>query len=419
MAANTLGSFPGNAPDKPTHMNCVYALSGTYGLLPRLLYYVTLVFAIFGRTREWLIIGALVSALTYAGTSAIHQIALVSGRKNIYDLDILGAWAILSTGALSFVVMMHWSKTVRNSDAQLILLIWGVLVGTALIFGRTELFNSPLSPPEPACYSAQGQLLIYPIQLVNPGFNCTYKCFSATKPMRQASEVMAVPRSVLENKWTNLSVVLIGPIQFAAYAALSYFSLTHTPSGVCTRIVMQHLQPRQHEEILKHIYMAAQNHMFGGYFALFQFTRHSKWSGGKATLCFLALPWFLLCLIVDIFALPMMVINIVLNELSINMAQLPTNEANFAIGQWGPIVSSILVIIASIINQALAWHHQRRRVAEQRKQEAEKMNMQPDIAPTFELAETMEGQQMGVVKPGLAHVTTLKDMEELMRPTKR
>ena len=187
-------------------MNCVYAISGTYGLLPRCLYYVTLIFAIFGRTREWLIIGALVSALTYAGTSAIHQMALVQGRENIYDLDILGAWAVLSTGALAFIVMIHWSSTVRNSEARLILIVWGILVGTALIFGRSELFNTDLSPGEPACYSSKGQLLIYPIELISPEFNCTYKCFSYRKPMRQASEVMAVPRSVVKNKWLDLSV---------------------------------------------------------------------------------------------------------------------------------------------------------------------------------------------------------------------
>lgn len=61
---------------------------------------------------------------------------------------------------------------------------------------------------------------MYPIELVSPTFNCTYECFSKTKAMRQASEVMAVPHSTLKNKYTDLSVVLVGPIQFAAYAAL-------------------------------------------------------------------------------------------------------------------------------------------------------------------------------------------------------
>ena len=416
MAANTLGSFPNHAPDHPLQMNCVYAISGTYGLLPRCLYYTTLVFAIFGRTREWLIIGALVSALTYAGTSAIHQIALAGGRSHIYDLDILGAWAILSTGALAFIVMIHWSSTVRaNTEAQLILVFWGILVGVALIFGRTELFNSTLSPAEPACYSSKGRLLVYPIELLSPEFDCTYKCFSARKPMRQASEVMAVPRSVLENKWTDLSVVLLGPVQFAAYAALSSMSLGHSPSGMCTRIVMQYLEPKHHERITRSIFSASEDYVFGGYFSLFHFAHRSRWSARKAVIYFLALPWFAMCFIVDVLALPLMVINIVLNELSINMAGLPVNEANYAIGQWGPLVSSMLVIIAAIINQGMKWHHRRVGTAKMRKEEAEKMNETSGGGVAYELAEEAEGQQMGVVKPGLAHVSTLKDMGELMK----
>ena len=422
MAGNTLGSFPNTVPDHPTQMYCVYAISGTYGLLPRLLYYVTLVFAIFGRTKEWLIIGALVSALTYGGTSAIHQMALVGGRQQIYDLDILGAWAILSTGALAFIVMVHWSSTVRNTDARLILVIWGLLVGTALIFGRTELFDGKLSPAEPACYSSTGKLLRYPLELISPGFNCTYQCFSAKKPFRQASEVMAIPLSVLENKWTNLSVVLIGPIQFAAYAALSYTSLDHSPSGICTRIVMRSLNPKHHEEITKHIFNASEQHMFGGYFALFHFVRRSKWSVAKVVIYFFTLPWFVLCLVVDICALPLMIVNIVLNELSINRAELPVNEANYAIGQWGPIVSSFLVIIATIINQGQKWYHRRVKIAKERKEEAEKINAIPEggKAQVFELANKVEGQQTGVevVKPGLAHVSTLKDMEDLLKTSR-
>jgi hypothetical protein len=419
MATNTLGNYPNNVPEHPTHMNCVYALSGTYGLLPRVVYYVTLILAIFGRTREWLVIGALVSALTYAGTAAIHQMALAEGRADIYDLDILGAWAILSTGALAYIAMMHWSSTLRNTDARLVLLSWGILVGTGLIFGRTELFNSPLSPPEPACYSSKGQLLIYPIELVSPDFNCTYKCFSKRKPMRQANEVMAVPRSTLQNRWTDLSIVLIGPIQFAAYAALSYTSMDHSPSGVCTRIVMKFLDPKHHEAIVKHIYNASEDHMFGGYFALFHFVRRSKWSKSKAIICFLTLPWFVMCLVVDICALPLMVVNIILNELSFGIPQLPVNEANFAIGQWGPIVSSVLVIIATIMNRGMIWHHRRKQAAEDRKRENEIRQNTAVGAPTFELADEVEGQQIGVVKPGLMHVATLKDMEELMRSGKR
>src|ERR1700754_2001180 len=118
MSANSLNLYSNPSGPPVTHVNCVYAISGSYGLLPRLLYYVTLVFAIFGRRTEWLIIGALVSALTYAGTTAIHIFALVASKSPVFDLDIMAAWAVLSTGALAYIGIIHWSTTLRDSRAK-------------------------------------------------------------------------------------------------------------------------------------------------------------------------------------------------------------------------------------------------------------------------------------------------------------
>ena len=56
--------------------------------------------------------------------------------------------------------------------------------------------------------------------------------------MRQASEVMAVPHSTLKNKYTDLAVVLVGPIQFVAYAALVSDSLVRRSQTGLTRIVI-------------------------------------------------------------------------------------------------------------------------------------------------------------------------------------
>lgn len=125
-------AIPTPDPSDPiSQINCVYAISGSYGLLPRLLYYVTLVFAIFGRSQEWLIIGALVSALTYAGTASIHMMALVSSKRGVFDLDIMAAWAVLSTGALGYIGMIHWSSTLRYSNAKWIMICWGFWSGRA------------------------------------------------------------------------------------------------------------------------------------------------------------------------------------------------------------------------------------------------------------------------------------------------
>ena len=104
LVASLLGTAAAmhNTSDHADLILCVYPISGAYGLLPRLLYYVTLALAIFGRNQEWLVIGALASALTYSGTSAVHMMSLCSSRKDVFDLDISGAWAVLTTGALAY-----------------------------------------------------------------------------------------------------------------------------------------------------------------------------------------------------------------------------------------------------------------------------------------------------------------------------
>ncbi|EXJ70278.1 uncharacterized protein A1O5_06346 [Cladophialophora psammophila CBS 110553] len=402
-----------------TEINCVYPISGTYGLLPRLLYYVTLIFAIFGRRTEWLIIGALVSALTYAGTTAIHLMALVSSKSGVFDLDIMGAWAVLSTGALAYIGIIHWSSTLRATRARVVMICWGCLVGTSLIFGRSELFDTPINPPEPACYSSKGMLLEYPSQKwMNPDFaNCTYQCFNISKPMRQSSEIMAIPHRILDNsQYRTLTYVLVGPIQFAAYAALSMDAQEHTPSHMCTRLVMSYLiHPGHREQFAKTVYKASMEQWYGGYFALLGYVRRSKWSWRKLALSSFVIPWMLLGLVIDVLCLPLMVCNIVFNELTLLQGGLPTNEANMAIGQWGAIVNSVLVLIAACITKGMEiWD--RRKKAKQLDSVVEAVVAV--IPEDVESGMAEEVQEVGVVKPKLAHVQTLQDMEDVMKRPK-
>lgn len=428
MDANVTFPPPGFNTSHPP-MQCVYAISGTYGVLPRCLYYVTLVFAIFGRTREWLIIGALVSALTYAGTSAIHVMALVSSKKGVYDLDIPAAWSILSTGALAYIGIIHWSSTVRFSRARVVLVIWGVLVGTSLVFGRAELFDTVLDPPEPACYSSRGLLLQSPADLISPDFDCTYACFSRHKPMRHPSETVAVPRAVLTDRYSSFGVALIGPIQFAAYAALSFDSVQHNPSQLCTAMVLKYLDPARAPNLHRHIYDASAQHWYGGYFALLHFVRRQRWSWRKCLICGLAMPWMFLGLLIDVFCMPLMLANIVLNEITLQRSGFPVNETNNAVGQWGPIVNSLPCVAAALINKGLEVWERARAAKRQAKEEEDAGHgvVYPDEAPdAVRTADVEKGKkrmdvdemEVGVVKPKLEHVETLMDMENLRRQKK-
>jgi hypothetical protein len=394
-----------------TEINCVYPISGTYGFLPRLLYYITLLLAIFGRSKEWLIIGALVSALTYAGTSAIHIMTLVRSKRGVFDLDIMAAWAVLSTGALAYIGIIHWSSTLRNSRARTVMVYWGILIGISLIFGRSELFDTPLSPPEPACYSSQGKLLATPIELISPDFNCTYACFSLTKPLRHRYEIQAVPHHLLAGKYSRLALVLVGPIQFAAYAAVSFDSLQHTPSVLCQRWVMRYLiQPERTEEMTKVVYKASMETWYGGYFALVGYIRRIKWSWTKFWCASLLIPWLAISLLIDVFCIPLMVTNIVINEVTLLSGNLPVNESSIAIGQWGPIVSSLLVVVAACINKALELHADRREKTKELDSAVEEVFVVHDSEAKGKVAENDDAQMTGVVKPKLAHVQTLQDM---------
>jgi hypothetical protein len=403
----TFAGTKSTATDPTVHdaMLCVYPLSGTYGLLPRLLYFATLVLAIFGRSQEWLVIGALASALTYAGTAAIHAAALCTSRKDVFDLDIHGTWAVLSTGALAYITLINWSTTLRNSRARIVLVCWGILVGLGLIFGRVQLYDSALSAGEPPCHSSRGELLSLPAQLLDPSFNCTYKCFSVQKPMRQQSDILAVPKTKLTNRFSDLGVILVGPVMYAAYTAISLDSREHTPSQFCTRLVFRYLSPDPHPEMTRSIYKASSESWYGGYFLLLSFVRKSKWSIRKFIISSLAVPWFLLGLVLDILCIPLLMTNVVLNELVILGSRLPTTEPPAAIGQWGQVVGAILVVMASIINKGLEIRERRRQALDIPREDVQMEGPRGEYDPG-----KLEEQTTGVVPKGLGRQETLKDM---------
>jgi hypothetical protein len=402
-----------NASQDEDLMLCVYPISGAYGLLPRLLYYTTLILGIFGRVQEWLVIGALASALTYAGTAAVHAMTLCASRQTVFDLDILGAFAVLSTGALAYITLSNWSTTFRNSRARVVMLCWGVLIGVGVIFGRAELYDTKLSPGEPACYSSTGVLLSQPFQLQDSSFNCTYECFSARKPMRKQSETIAIRKAVLTGKFSRLSVVLVGPVMYAAGAAITWDAREHTPSQSLTRLVMSYLSPKHHPEITKSIYKAASETWYGGYFALFTFVRRERWSVRKFLLSCFALPWFALGLALDLLCIPLLITNVILNEVNLLATHLPTNEPPFAFGQWGPIVSSVLIVIATIINKGLEIRERRKNATDIPRDDS------PMVFVAKEGPGELEGQTCGVVPRGICHQETLKDMEQVLASTRK
>ena len=81
----------------------------------RLLYYCALVFSLFSRTHLWLVAGALVAALTYAGVAAVHACLLVwRGPNPSVEYDTWALLTILSSACLITVPLLNWSGTLRH-----------------------------------------------------------------------------------------------------------------------------------------------------------------------------------------------------------------------------------------------------------------------------------------------------------------
>ena len=175
------------------------------------------------------------------------------------------------------------------------------------------------------------------------------------------------------------------------------------------------IHPGHREEFTKTVYKASMERWYGGYFALFGYVKRSRWSYKKWLLCWLLIPWLVMGLLVDILCLPLMVINIVFNEMQLLEGGYPTNEANIAIGQWGPIVNSLLVVIAACINRGLDMWDRRKNAKRLDRVVEEIVVDDTDIESRISRSDGDSGQEIGVVKPKLAHVQTLQDMDVLMR----
>ncbi|KAI9671180.1 MAG: hypothetical protein M1817_003687 [Caeruleum heppii] len=110
--------FPEYFDSNYTTAFCAYPVSGNYGLLPRILYYCTLVFALLAHNHLWLVAGALASSLTYSGVAAIHACLLVWQGQGLGEMDLDALTAILIPACLITVPLLNWSSTLRKLGAH-------------------------------------------------------------------------------------------------------------------------------------------------------------------------------------------------------------------------------------------------------------------------------------------------------------
>jgi hypothetical protein len=129
-------------------------------------------------------------------------------------------------------------------------------------------------------------------------------------------------------------------------------------------------------------------------------------------------PWLIIELVLDVLTPPMFIANITLNELNLQGSNLPNNEQPYAVGQWSPLSSALLLMIAAAINKGLEIREQRKssRDIPREEQQSEATVPAAGETSTSDDPRVMEegGQVSGVVVPKLVHTETLKDMEKAL-----
>ena len=173
-------------------MVCVYPISSQYAFLPRLLFYAFTAFGVIYRHQEWLVAGALASALTYSGSAAVHAVLLAGFRhESALDLDVIPCNAVLATSVLIVVPLLRYSQTWRLNNANLVILLWSFLVTVGMVCAVFAIWTDHRA--EPPCRTANGTLLTAPSLYKSvAGFNCSYSCFASSNHLRAVTEIRAM-----------------------------------------------------------------------------------------------------------------------------------------------------------------------------------------------------------------------------------
>ncbi|KAI9894396.1 MAG: hypothetical protein M1814_003152 [Vezdaea aestivalis] len=104
-------------------------MSGQYGFLPRLLYYLLLIAALALRHHPWLATAALGTAMTYAATAAVHVFALFGAFANSTgastprdgaDVDLYAIFIVVAAGATMLPPILNWSRVIRENEARIV-----------------------------------------------------------------------------------------------------------------------------------------------------------------------------------------------------------------------------------------------------------------------------------------------------------
>ena len=283
---------------------CVYPVNGQYQFLPRLLFYFLFLFGVVWRKQGWLLVGALVSSLTYAGATAVHAIILAGfSYEAAFDLDALPCAMILTFSVLVSIALLRCPTTWHCPGARWIFPTWITLVSTGLTCAVVALFRYGTLVSEASCRSETGgAVLMSPFDFSRGDtFNCTYACFSSASQLRDSDTIRAM---FLDRLDAPISLRYI----HVALAGIAFITMCSSSAQAWLTSLNCASKPRTNCYIADNI-------------------------------------WYRL-------AIFLLVIQVVLSESAMHLEpSIPVSESLGYVGQWAPWVVAGLVLLAGILNR--------------------------------------------------------------------
>lgn len=326
FATHASAYAPSNDTSVDDQVSCVYPISGQYGLLPRILFYASLVFAICARHFEWLVVGALASAMTFSAISAIHIIIIFAthGRNPpILDLDAFGIAMIAMVSVSLFPALVCFSSTLRkNRPGTAVVKFWFlmmVVTGILALIIVNDAGGPPLSSnAEVACFLPDKTLLTSLSQLDGTqNLECIYDCFltrgSVLKPQDAATVMFGAPANGMLGSWGLIFCMIFS-------GCMVYFGIIVSCMSSKKSFAERHRDASE-EVQMRYGYGPASDK--DGY----------ELMGAMVVLGSVA--WVPTIIIIEF-----------------SMRNIPVEESINAVGQWGPWVAAAFAIIGSLIYRA-------------------------------------------------------------------
>lgn len=373
---------------------CAYPISGMYDFLTRILFYVLLLFALLFRRHSWLAVAALGTAMTYSATVAVHALALLTqfgwhtGYPNIQssqpfgDIDILGAQVVLTAALVMMTPILNWSTSVRRDRAQIIVVLWGLLIfvawAPATVYVSSQAngkafhpWSKNLIPALFMCPLAASKVYPYcnnAMELTRDNYdNC--QCFDfcgligPTAPMRSGAKMVAwlIPQAAIDRvnsttyneiEYFSQTMAVVIVLYGAFGLLLNQFSLRQM-RNFTFRFFNTHLTETRalSQKVLLKLFRR-NNNKFVDPINDDTKTGLRKWQYWFAKT--MALIFFLLGLLIAFISPLTLVAVVITNEYDISPAMF--SEGHDAVGAWSSWVGAVLVLgVAAILRYQDAW----------------------------------------------------------------